>query len=494
MSKLPLGAAPAAVPTASPALAMLGVNLMVFMATLDMSIVNVALPTLVTVLDTDFAAIQWVILSYVLVIASLLLLVSRLGDMRDKKRIFSAGLVIFLIASLCCGLAPSVGWLIAFRAFQGVGAAMTQALGMAIVTQIASPSSRGRALGFIGGTVAMGLMIGPPLGGVLIGFFGWRALFLLNVPVGIVALWVVARRMPALPPVRTGERFDVPGAVVASLTLGAYCLGMTGMQRNGFTDPTSLALLAVAAAGLAGFIAIERRASQPMLDLSLFANPLVTLPLCMAVLVFITGASGFIMPFFFQSAQGRSVTEMGLLMMILPASMAVTAPVSGSLADRFGSRGISLLGLVVLLGGCLALGTLTARTPWWGYLLRTLPVGLGIGIFQAPNNSAIMGQIPPHRLGVGSGLANYARVFGQSTGLPLVGTIFSALVLTSGYTGQRADFTSAPPDALAAGVAGVFRWLGALLVVAIGLAVLAWRVESRRRAAEAQAPRDQAAG
>lgn len=465
---------------ASPALAMLGVNLMVFMATLDMSIVNVALPTLVESLATDFATIQWVVLSYVLVIASLLLLVSRLGDMRDKKRIFTAGLVLFILSSLCCGLAPSVRWLIAFRALQGIGAAMSQSLGMAIVTQIAPPSSRGRALGFIGGTVAMGLMLGPPLGGVLIGLAGWRSMFLLNVPVGLVALWVVRRYMPALPPIKAGERFDLPGAVAASLTLGCYCLGMTLFQRQGLGDPGALALLGLALAGLAVFIRIERRAPVPMLDLSLFANPLLTLPLAMSVLVFITGASGFIMPFFFQIAQGRSVTEMGLIMMILPASMALSAPVSGSLADRYGSRIICLVGLVVLCGGCLALGTLTADTPWWGYLLRTLPVGLGIGIFQAPNNSAIMGQMPPHRLGVGSGLANYARVFGQSTGLPLVGTLFASLVLSSGHVGSRAAFTSAPPAVLAAGVAGVFRWLAGLLVVAIALAALAWRIEVLR--------------
>ncbi len=224
---------------------------------------------------------------------------------------------------------------------------------------------------------------------------------------------------------------------------------------------------------------------MPMLDLSLFANPLLTLPLAMSVLVFITGASGFIMPFYFQAAQGRSVTEMGLLMMILPASMALSAPVSGSLADRYGSRGICLVGLVVLCGGCLALGTLAADTPWWGYLLRTLPVGLGIGIFQAPNNAAIMSQMPPHRLGVGSGLANYARVFGQSTGLPLVGALFASLVLSSGHAGSRAAFTSAPPAVLAAGVAGVFRWLAGLLVVAIALALIAWRIEAARERVQA---------
>ncbi|WP_043638170.1 MFS transporter [Desulfovibrio sp. TomC] len=467
-------------PVARPALAMIGVNLMVFMATLDMSIVNVALPTLTESLDTDFATIQWVILSYVLVIASLLLLISRLGDMRDKKRIFSAGLVLFILASLCCGLSPSVYWLIGFRALQGIGAAMSQSLGMAIVTQIAPPASRGRALGFIGGTVAMGLMIGPPLGGVIIGLAGWRALFLLNVPLGILAFVAVRRYMPSLPPVRQGEQFDVPGAILACLTLACYCLGMTFMQRHGLTDPLALGLLGISAAGMAAFIVVERQSASPMLDLSLFSNPLVSLPLAMSVLVFITGASGFIMPFFLQSAQGHSVTQVGLMLMILPASMAITAPLSGSLADRYGTRVISLVGLLVLLGGCLALGTLTEHTPWWGYLLRSMPVGLGIGIFQAPNNSTIMGQMPPHRLGVGSGLANYARVFGQSTGLPLVGTIFSGLVAASGTVASHADFTNAPPAALAAGVAGVFHALSGMLVLAIALAAWAWKLETAK--------------
>ncbi len=477
MTQAPVAAPPTGDGHPRPGLAMLGVNMMVFMATLDMSIVNVALPTLVARLHTDFATIQWVILSYILVIACLLLLVSRFGDMRDKKSIFTAGLSLFIVASLCCGLAPGVSWLIAFRAAQGIGAAMTQSLGMAIVAEIAPPSGRGRALGFIGGTVALGLMLGPSLGGIIIGLVDWRAIFLLNVPLGILALCIVRRFMPSLPPHKARERFDVPGAVLACLTLGLYSMGMTWVQKYGLADHAAWAMLALSLAGLLAFVAVEKRAPAPMLDLTLFANPLISLPLLMSVLVFITGASGFIMPFFLQSAQGRSVEEMGLLMMILPASMALTAPFSGSLADRFGPRGISCAGLVVLIGGCLALGTLRAHTPWWGYLLRTMPVGLGIGIFQAPNNTAIMGQMPRHRLGVGSGLANYARVFGQSTGLPLVGAIFSSLVLSATHLPSRADFTNAPPEALAAGVAGVFRWLAGLLVVALVLSVVTWRLD-----------------
>jgi MFS family permease len=335
-------------------------------------------------------------------------------------------------------------------------------------------------LGFIGATVALGLMLGPPLGGLVIGVWHWRAIFLLNVPLGVLALVVVRRFMPALPPQKARERFDLPGAGLACLTLGGYCLGMTLAQRAGFGDPAALWLLGLALIGAVAFVLVERRSAAPMLDLTLFANPGVSLPLAMSVLVFITGSTGFIMPFFLQTAQGRTVTEMGLLMMILPASMALTAPLSGSLADRFGSRAITCVGLAVMFGGALALASLRLDTPWWGYLLRSLPVGLGIGIFQAPNNSAIMGEMPRGRLGVGSGLANYARVFGQSTGLSLVGTIFASLVRQADPSLGQTDLARAPAGALAAGVAGVFRCLSLVLVLALLLSILAWRLDRGR--------------
>jgi MFS family permease len=352
---------------------------------------------------------------------------------------------------------------------------------MAIITELAPPSSRGRALGFIGATVALGLMLGPPLGGLIIGAWHWRAIFLLNVPLGILTLGVVRVFMPPLPPQKTRERFDLPGAGLACLTLGAYCLGMTLGQRAGFADPTALWLLGLSLVGTVAFLLVERRSPAPMLDLSLFANPGVSLPLVMSVLVFITGASGFIMPFFLQTAQGRTVTEMGLLMMILPISMAVTAPLSGSLSDRFGFGVIRAVGLAVMFCGTLALGTLHLDTPWWGYLLRSLPVGLGIGIFQAPNNSSIMGAMPRGRLGVGSGLANYARVFGQSTGLSLVGTIFTFLVRTADPAQAGTDLASEPAAVLADGVAGVYRWLSGVLLLALLLALVAWRLDRAPR-------------
>jgi EmrB/QacA subfamily drug resistance transporter len=461
-------------------LSMIGVNIMVFMATLDMSIVNVALPTLAEKLHTDFATVQWVILSYVLVVASLLLTVSRLGDIRGKKRIFSWGLGLFTAASLLCGLAPSVGWLIFFRAVQGVGAAMSQGLGIAIVTEIAPPAQRGKAIGMVGATVAMGLAMGPSVGGLIIEYVGWRWIFLLNIPLGILAQVIIVRHMPSLPPVHGGQSFDIPGALLAALTLAAYSMGMTYGQKIGFTLFPSLALLGLAGLSLLAFLLVERRTVHPMLNLTLFHNPLFSINLVMSVLVFISMAAMFIMPFFLQLAQNRSPVQVGLLMMAVPLSMGVIAPVAGSLSDRFGPRGLSLLGLLILTGGCLALSTLRLDTPWWGFVLRAIPLGLGVGLFQAPNNSAIMGAVPREHLGVASGLLNYARVFGQSTGLPLIGSIFTLFVTSVTLEPVRTDFSAVPGQALTAGINGAYRVQALYLLVAIGLGILAWILDHRK--------------
>ncbi len=461
-------------------LSMLGVNMMVLMATLDMSIVNVSLPTLATMLEVDFATIQWVVLSYVLVIACLLMLISRLGDMKGKKRIFSAGLLIFTTASLLCGLAPGASWLIAFRALQGVGAAMSQALGIAIVTEIAPPGRRGQAIGFVGATVSMGLALGPSLGGLLIDLAGWRFIFLVNVPLGLLALRIVTRYMPALPPVQGGQRFDVPGAVLAAVSLGCYCLGMTMGQRMGFDQGITMCLLGLSLVGLAVFLLVERRTAQPMIDLSLFRDTLFSLNLLMSVLVFISLTGGFIVPFFLQMAQGRTPREMGLIMMVVPLCMGLFALISGTLSDRVGPRGLSLLGLFILAAGFVLMSGLARDTPWWEFALRYAPVGIGIGLFQASNNSAIMGAVPRARLGVASGLLNYTRVFGQSTGLPLVGSIFTAYVVSLSNLPSRTDMTQVPPDLLVQAFNRTNFVLFFLATAAIGLACLVWRLDRRK--------------
>ncbi len=459
--------------------ALLGVCLMVLMATLDMSIVNVSLPSLVAELDTTFAAIQWVILSYVLALTCLMLTVSRLGDMFGKKRTFALGLVIFTVSSGLCGLAPSVGWLIAFRCLQGVGAAMSQALGMAIVTETAPPDRRGRAIGVIGATVSVGLSAGPSVGGLLIGLFGWRSIFFINVPLGVLAWIIFQRSTPELSPADKGARFDAAGAVTLFIALCCYCLAMTWGQDHGFGHARTLWLLAAAAVGATMFVAIEKRHPYPMLDLYLFKNIPFTLNLLMSALAFVGMSAMFVVPFYLQYALGFSPAVVGVLMVTVPLAMGVISPWAGSLADRRDPRAITLLGLCLTLAGCLAMTTITAESGWFGYVWRIIPVGLGLGFFQAPNNLAIMSNAPKERMGVASGLLNYTRVFGQTTGLPVMGSIFSLLVLGTGAASSQ-DMTVADPVLLAMGLQMVYGTAAVITVVNIGLGTAAWWKERKR--------------
>jgi EmrB/QacA subfamily drug resistance transporter len=461
-------------------LALAGVGTGVLMATLDASIVNISLPTMVEALHTNFATVQWVILSYMLVLTSMVLGVARLGDMHSKKKLYSAGLGLFMAGSLLCGLSPGVNWLIGFRALQALGGVMMQALGAAIVTEVFPTSERGRALGFIGGIVSAGLACGPAIGGVLIGLAGWRSIFLVNVPIGLIAGFLVARHVPLLPPVRHGQRFDISGAGIMLITLLSYALAMTLGESSGFGDSLVRILLLVTAFGVSALFVVENRVHQPMIDLDLFRNVLFTLNLLMGFLVFITLAGVIIFPFFLEWVKGYSTEQVGLMMMVVPISMGVLAPIAGSLSDRFGSRGISLIGLVVVAAGCLSISTLHKEVSTAGYIVRMIPLGVGLGIFQSPNNSAIMGAVPKERLGVASGLLALSRTLGQSTGLPLMGALFITLVYSNGNLLPGEDLSHAPAEALVAGITGTYRIAALIILASTAMAAAALWIESRR--------------
>lgn len=459
-------------------LAMLGVGMGVFMATLDSSIVNISLPTLVTNLQSDFSTISWVVLSYVLVLTSFMLGVARLGDMFDKKKLYVAGLIVFTISSLLCGIAPGVGWLIAFRAIQGMGAAMTQALGSAIITEVFPARERGRALGLIGTTVSTGIAVGPPLGGLLIGLLGWRSVFLVNVPVGIIAVLVVLRVVPSSSS-RPGQRFDAAGAAILFFTLACYALGMTLWQRSGIESNLTRALLLAAVIGLVVFALLELRTSQPMIDLGLFRNPLFSMNLVMGFLVFVVMSGAYIMPFFLEIVKGFPVQTVGLILMANPIAMGLVAPVAGSLSDRFGSRGISLAGLVLIIIGCLTVSTLHSDVSALGFIVRMIPLGLGMGMFQSPNNSAIMGSAPRERLGVASGLMSLSRTLGSTTGVPLMGTLFTTLVLSFASLPSGSDVTAAPANALVAGINGTYQTAAFIIFGSFVLAAAAMWLDNK---------------
>jgi len=450
---------------------MAAVAMGVFLATIDGSIVNVALPTLVRELNADFTSVQWVVLAYLLTLATLLLSIGRLGDMKGKKPIYTLGFVIFTTGSVLCGISPSIIWLVIFRVIQAIGATMILALGMAIVTESFPPSERGKALGISGTVVSIGIVIGPTLGGLIIDLLSWNWIFFVNLPIGILGTLMVVRFVPAIHPIGK-QRFDYWGALTLFASLFALLLGLTIGQRVGFVDIRILILFITGLFFLGLFFRLESRIAEPMVDLRLFRNGLFSINLVTGFITFVAIAGTIIlMPFFLENVLGYNTRQVGLLLATIPIAMGIIAPMAGSLSDRFGTRPITVIGLIILLVGYYALSSFNAQTNTMGYLLRFLPIGIGMGVFQSPNNSAIMGTAPRGKLGIVSGMLAMNRTLGQTTGIAVFGAVFTHLVFTYIGTKLVEGATSAPINAQVAGFQGSMSAIVALLLVALALSI-----------------------
>jgi EmrB/QacA subfamily drug resistance transporter len=328
------------------------------------------------------------------------------------------------------------------------------------------------------------------VGGLILGAASWHWIFFVNLPVGIVGTLLVLRFVPDFRPAG-GQRFDFAGAVTLLISLLSLLLAMTLGQRLGFADPRVLLLFGIWAAFLAVFVAIERRSPQPMIDLNLFRNRLFSVNLVTGLLTFISmGGTIILMPFLLENVLGYSTRQVGLLMATVPLAIGVVAPISGSLSDRVGTRPITVVGLAAMLLGFYTLSTVTTEMTTVGYVLRFLPVGLGMGIFQSPNNSAVMGAVPRRRLGVASGLLSMTRTLGQTTGIAVLGALWASRVVFHSPTTLPEGVTNAPPTAQVAGLQDTFLMVIGLL--AIGLALSIWGLLQERRlrgtaAAESQA-------
>ena len=244
------------------------------MATLDISVVNIALPTLSRAFRVPLTTVEWVVLAYVLAITGLLLTLGRVADYLGRRRIYGTGLVVFTLASVACAAAPTAGWLIAARAVQGLGAAMMTANSAALLTASFPPAERGRAFGAFGATVGVGLAMGPPLGGLIVGHLSWRWIFLVNIPLGILARWMLQRRVPADRPHGPRPDLNMAGALAWCGALVALTLGLSTGPSHGWGAPTVWPAFATGAALLAAFVVVESRARDPLLPVSLLRGPL----------------------------------------------------------------------------------------------------------------------------------------------------------------------------------------------------------------------------
>ncbi len=449
----------------------------IFLGTIDGSIVNVALPTLADEFDTSFGVVQWVSLGYLLTQATLTLGFGRLGDMVGKKPIFTAGFAVFTIFSVLAGLAPSIELLIGARILQAVGAAMIFALGFAITTEAFPPTERGKALGINGAMVSLGIIVGPVVGGLLIDAASWRWIFLVNLPIGIIGTMTAIRFVPNTKP-RTTQRFDWPGAAVFFVALLSLLAGLTYGQEAGFSDPVVVGAVLVAVVALVAFIRIEQAAAHPMVDLTLFRNRNLSVNLFIGFLQFVSIAGVIlILPFYLSDALGFSTREVGLLLASIPITLGVLAPVSGTLSDRLGTRLVTVTGLIVTaLGFGLAAFLYTTDTTVLQFVAAGLVIGAGFGLFQSPNNSAILGSVPQDRLGITSGMLTINRITGQIVGIAVLGTVWATR--TTAYAGGGTA-ESADASAQALGLRDTLVVVTLISVVGLVAAVLAWRRDRR---------------
>lgn len=412
----------------------------VFMATLDSSIVNISLPAIAAYFRVPLSgAVEWVIIAYLVVVASLLLTVGRLADMVGQKPIWIAGLVIFTLGSALCGAAPTLGLLVAFRVLQGVGGAFLMAISPAMLTRAFPSNERGRALGLNALFVALGVSAGPTLGGLITENLGFRYIFYINLPFGLIGLFAAQTRLTERAR-KKRTQFDLPGALLLFVGLASLSSGLSFGQEIGWTSPLFLVLMDVAALSLILLVLHERQRVDPLIDLCLFRDRVFASAIVSLVLSFLAlFAVSFMMPFYLEQLRGFSLEESGALLTPLPLTIAAISPLSGALADRIGTRWLAATGLLIACFGLLLVGRLGPDSSIEAILISLSVTGLGQALFQPPNNSALLGAAPRAEQGVASGTLATGRVIGQCLSVALAGAIFSSL----GGAGAGSDIVAA---------------------------------------------------
>lgn len=440
-----------------------------FVSVVDHGSVIVALPTIAEHFDTDLPTAQWVIVGYTLAISALLLPMGRLSDMIGRKRVYVGGFVVFVVGAALAGSSTDITTLIAFKTLQGIGAAMSQSCGMAILISIFPSHKRGSVLGSHMSVVGAGSVIGPALGGILVGSLGWEWVFFIHVPVGIlaalVAIIVLDERGLTQPGPRT--TFDWLGAAASSAALIIMLLVLTTGSNIGWASPAILVGAVGAIAMLAAFIWWELRTTGPMLDLRLFKRKLFSFGVSVGFISFFGGSSSrFLMPFYLQKVLGFSAMQVGLILVPAALTMIMTGPVSGRLSDRYGWRKFNVGGLSLIAVGLFILSGVTQDSPLGLAMAGMMVQSAGMGIFQSPNNSSILSTVERSRYGVVSALTQLIRNSATVTSVVVTTAIVTAAMASEGYP-PSLEAVSDAPHAFLSGLRTAFLVMGGLLLLGV---------------------------
>jgi EmrB/QacA subfamily drug resistance transporter len=439
------------------------------MPSLDTSIANAGLPTLAQAFTASFQSVQWIVLAYLLAITTLIVSVGRIGDIIGQRRLLLVGIALFTVASLLCGVAPTLWLLIAARAVQGLGAAIMMALTVALVGETVPKEKIGSAMGLLGTMSAIGTTLGPSLGGLLIAGLGWQSIFLVNVPLGILNFLLAHRYLPVdrREPKTERASFDPLGTLLLALTLAAYALAMT--IGRGYFSSLNIALLLTAVFGVVLFVRVESKTTSPLIQLTMFRNPLLSASLTMSTLVStVMMATLVVGPFYLSRALSLETALVGLVLSIGPLVAALTGVPAGRVVDRFGAQRMTIVGLIGIEIGCLVLSLVPATFGIAGYITPIVCVTASYALFQAANNTAIMTDIRPDQRGVISGLLSLSRNLGLITGASAMGAVFAIASATT-------DITTAHPNAVATGMRSTFAVAAMLMVFAITIAIGTYR-------------------
>lgn len=457
-----------------------------FMGNLDSSVVNVALPVMARNLNVGISAIQWVVTGYILTLAALVLIFGKIADRIGKRAMFLPGFLIFGVGSLMCALSRNFPLLILSRVVQASGSAMTMSSSQGLIAEIFPTNERGKALGINASALAIGAMIGPPLGGFLVDTFSWQSIFFINLPVVLVAFIAGFFLIPRdeKPAKEEEPSFDILGSAVFIISIVSLFAALLSSENLGWSSPLLVIGLVVGLAGSAIFVCIERHSSNPMVDLSCFRNRLFSVSIICSGLSFACMcALTIIQPFYLQFALGLRPAMAGLIMLAIPVTQCIVAPISGILTDRLGAEPLTVVGLTVMAAGLALMSTLTETSPWMLIIAWTIVISLGSSIFQSPNTTIIMGLSPRDKLGITGSLNAEARNIGMVTGIALsVALLYNRMSAAAGY--KVTSYVDGKPGIFIYGMRIVY--LAAAVLCAIGVLLTIARMTKRENKGKAR--------
>jgi len=442
----------------------------IFLGTMDMSITNIALPTLAAEFDVASDEVIWVTLVFILVSTGLGLVMGRLGDLYGRKRLYILGFTLFTAAAGLAAIAGSLPELLGARAVQAVGASMVIANGAAIVAASFPAARRGQALGIMIGAVGAGVAVGPVLGGILVDVLDWRAIFWTRLPLGVIGAVLVTAFLRDMPADQRPKGIDLAGSVSFFFLMSTAVLAVNRGSAWGWCSWEIVGLFVGAVVLLAVFLRIEQRSPSPVLDLDLFQHrPFTGGMLATFFQFFGLSAAIILMPFYLVEGRGFSTLEAGGIIAGFPLAMMVFAPMSGQLSDRASPRAVAVVGLIIVAGGLFSLATLSPTTSVAGIVLRLVVVGTGTAIFSTPNTMVIMASVRPDRLGTASAAQTTARTVGNAFGIAVAVALFTSQA--THYALARSplglDDPIIGPNALISGTRLAFVVAGAIAIFAI---------------------------